>query len=135
VTASSTPAGVLVLGWVIRRFPHRSICSSTRDPSSVKARMHCELGCVASAWVITSEQGKRGGRFLALKHTVDHAVAACPCVKKVRTCAGRAQPSRVAARRDDMLSVLFVQVFVFARGEADPSVHVHYHGTSPCIRT
>ncbi len=83
--------------------------------------------------MITSEQGKRGGRFLALKHTVDHAVAACPCVKKVRTCAGRVQPSRVAARRDGLLSVLFVQVFVFARGEADPSVHVHYHGTSPCV--
>jgi hypothetical protein len=44
----------------------------------------CERSC--SAWVITSEQGKRGGRFLALKHTVDHAVAACPCVKKVYLC-------------------------------------------------
>lgn len=61
-------------------------CPCVAVCASPACGMPCEHSC--SAWVITSEQGKRGGRFLALKHTVDHAVAACPCVKKVYRCKG-----------------------------------------------
>lgn len=37
----------------------------------------------ASPWVITANEGRRGGRGIPLKATTDAAVRDCPCVKKV----------------------------------------------------
>ena len=37
----------------------------------------------SSKWVITAENGIRGGRIIPLKATVDAAITACPCVQKV----------------------------------------------------
>lgn len=36
-----------------------------------------------SEWVFTADEGKRGGKTIELKKTVDAAVALCPNVKKV----------------------------------------------------
>lgn len=37
----------------------------------------------ATKWVVTGDEGRRGGKLINLKHTVDTAVAQCPCVEKV----------------------------------------------------
>lgn len=36
-----------------------------------------------SKWVVTADEGRRGGRSIPLKTTTDVAVAQCPCVEKV----------------------------------------------------
>lgn len=36
-----------------------------------------------SKWVLTADEGRRGGRTIPLKLTTDAAVAQCPCVEKV----------------------------------------------------
>ncbi|RYY35888.1 hypothetical protein EON62_02170, partial [archaeon] len=36
-----------------------------------------------SKWVVTADEGKRGGRTIPLKQTTDVAVAQCPCVERV----------------------------------------------------
>lgn len=36
-----------------------------------------------SKWVVTADEGRRGGRGIPLKHTTDVAVAQCPCVEHV----------------------------------------------------
>lgn len=61
------------------RSPHCSVVFAGFSADSLRDR----ILDARSKWVVTANEGRRGGRSIPLKHTTDIAVAQCACVERV----------------------------------------------------